>query len=264
MGKLDDKVTIISGSGPGFGQTVAELFTKEGSKIIAVDINKDFAINTAKRVKELGGESVYAVADIAELNQVKDAVDKAVKAFGKIDILFNNAGLQGFKYFSNILDIDPVNAHRAIDVNFKGTFNFIYEVAPIMKENGGGSIVSLASAAGFKAGSCCYGPTKGAVISLSRGVAYDLGEYNIRSNTVSPYTVATPFISSVIDEKFMKVFEEDSPMRRLVDVNDVANAVLFLASDESKSITGLDMRVDCAACYRLPISEDDFVKNNPY
>lgn len=264
MGRLDGKISLISGAGPGFGETVAERFAKEGSKIIAVDTKEDNAKGTAEKVKALGGEAVYAVADIADLEQVKKAVEIAVDAFGTIDILFNNAGLQGFAYWAHILDIDLVNAHRAIDVNYRGTWNFIYAVAPIMKENGGGSIVSMASVTGVKDGGNTYGATKGGVISITRGVAGELGEYNIRVNSVSPYTSPTPLIADVLNEEMVKVFEKDALLRRMVDINDVASAVLYLASDESKAITGFDLRVDCGACLRQPVSEEDVLKSNPY
>lgn len=272
MRKLEGKVIIINGAGPGMGRAVAELFAINGAKVVACDINEEKARGTAESIKEKGGEAIYIVGDATDLKSVKAAVKMAVDTYGTIDILYNNAGLQGDKYWKNILDVDPADAYRSMDVNYKSYWNFMYCVAPYMKKQNKGSIVNLASVAGVKSGGSTYGGTKGGVIHLTRCVAGELGKYNIRCNSVSPGSTITPIIKTM-EKWFAKkgyestydYFASTVPLRKPTEVDDVAQAVLFLASDESKGVNAFDLRVDSGACINSqPVVEEDYVKDNQY
>lgn len=271
MGRLEGKVAIINGAGPGFGLEVAKAFAKEGAKVIAVDISEANAKGTMEEIKAMGGEAIYAVADASQLDQVQAAVKKGVDTYGPIDILYNNAGLQGKKYYANILDVDPADCYRSIDVNYKGHWNYMFTVAPIMHDNGGGSIVNISSAAGVKGGNTIYGGTKSGVIGCTRATETDLGQYNIRLNSVSPFFTKTPLklrseAESAQEAQNIINFAKDSPMKKVCDVHCVVDTIVFLASDESAGIAAFDFRVDTGICVKAqPVaSEKDFLAANPY
>lgn len=271
MGRLENKVCIINGAGPGYGRTVALAFAKEGAKVICCGASEKNSRETAELIKEAGGDAIYAVADASDLSQVQAAVAKGLEAYGRIDVLYNNAGLQGVQYYANILDTDPQNFYRSVAVNYQGHWNYMRTVSPIMHDQGGGSIVNMASAAGVKGGNTIYGSTKTAVIGVTRATETDLGQYNIRLNSVSPFYTRTPIklnheAEDAQERENVKNFAKDSPMKKVAEIPSVVDAVVFLASDESAGVAAFNLRVDTAICVKaLPVaSEADFLAANPY
>ncbi len=253
MRKLDGKVAIVTGGGSGFGEATVRLFAKEGAKVVIADciVHKDgeAAIEAMlKEIKAAGSEATFVKVDVSKTEDVKKMVKTAVDTYGKLDILFNNAGLQwGPKgpIAYNIADYPEEEADRLIAVNFRGVYLGMKYAIPKMLKAGGGSIISTASICVFSAcqGSAVYSGTKGAVYSLARTVATEYAESGIRCNTIGPGPGRTP-LHEDLDPKAWKPIENAVPMKRATRPEDVANVALFLASDESEYITGQNIMVD--------------------
>jgi NAD(P)-dependent dehydrogenase (short-subunit alcohol dehydrogenase family) len=251
MGKLDGKVAIITGGGSGFGEATALLWAKEGAKVVIADWVAEGGEATVRKIKAAGGEAIFVKVDVSKTEDVKKMVNTAVDTYGKLDILFNNAGIQwGPKgpISYNLADYPEEEADRVIAVNFKGVYLGMKYAIPKMIEAGGGSIISTASTCVFNAcqGSAVYSGTKGAVYSLSKTVAMEYVQMGIRCNTIGPGPGRTPLHKDFIkaNPEAWKTIESAIPMQRATEPEDVANAALFLASDESKYITGQNIMVD--------------------
>lgn len=251
MGKLDGKVAIITGGGSGFGEATALLWAKEGAKVVIADWVAEGGEATVKKIKTAGGEATFVRTDVSKTEDVKRLVSTAVKKYGKLDILFNNAGIQwGPKgpISYNIADYPEEEADRVIAVNFRGVYLGMKYAIPEMLKAGGGSIISTASTCVFNAcqGSAVYSGTKGAVYSLSKTVAIEYVKMGIRCNTIGPGPGRTPLHKDFIRDnpEAWKGIESAIPMQRAAEPEDVAHVALFLASDESKYITGQNIMVD--------------------
>ncbi len=247
MKSLKNKVAIITGGAGSIGKETAKLFLNEGAKVLLVDMNED---QLRKVVKELGSEDVkYSVADVTKSAEVKRYVDDAVKAFGKIDVFFNNAGIEGVvkptvEYPEDVFD-------KVIDVNVKGVFLGNKYVLPHM--NDGGSIILTSSVAGI-AGShnvTAYIASKHAVVGMMRNLALEVAPRKIRVNTINPSPVDNRMMRSLEagyapgDAENMKTaFENAIPLGRYAEPSEIAGLVRFLASDESKFITGTTQVID--------------------
>jgi NAD(P)-dependent dehydrogenase (short-subunit alcohol dehydrogenase family) len=241
MKKLENKVVIITGGAGSIGKTTAKLFLEEGAKILLVDMNEDAL---KKAVEELGGKNVkYTAADVTKSGDVQRYVNDAVKAFGKIDVYFNNAGIEGVvkptvDYPEDIFD-------KVIAVNVKGVFLGNKYVLPQM--NDGGSIILTSSVAGI-AGSLnvsAYIASKHAVVGLMRNLALEAASQKIRVNTINPSPVDNRMMRSLEEgfapgqaEAAKKEMEKAIPLGRYAEPQEIAQLVLFLASNESRFITG--------------------------
>ena len=264
MGRLENRVAIITGAGGGFGGRMAEIFAQEGAKIVVADFNESAGQSTVDRVKAAGGEAMFVKVDVTDNDSVKNMVAKTVEAYGKLDILVNNAGKQGVKYDIAHMEVDELMPY--LNINVRGPWLCIHHAAPELVKTQG-KIVNIASIAALQGsyGGTCYGVSKGAVISLTYAVANELGLYGVRCNTVSPYSAATKETLSLLGEEFHELRRSGNPLHRLCEADDVAYASLFLASDESKSCTGLNLLCDCGAHVRsCPFDVEDFKKNNVY
>lgn len=247
MKTLENKVAIITGGAGSIGKTTAKLFLAEGAKVLLVDMNED-QLKTA--VGELGSSNVkYTVADVTKAADVKHYVDDAVKAFGKIDIFFNNAGIEGV--VKPTVDYPEEVFDKVIAVNVKGVFLGNKYVLPQM--NDGGSIILTSSVAGI-AGSpnvTAYIASKHAVVGMMRNLTLEVAPRKIRVNTINPSPVDNRMMRSLEDgyapgdaANMKKTFESSIPLARYAEPIEIAQLVRFLASDESKFITGTTQVID--------------------
>jgi NAD(P)-dependent dehydrogenase (short-subunit alcohol dehydrogenase family) len=242
--RLRNKVAIITGAASGIGRASAVLFTKEGAKVVAVDIREPSQDQRAD-------EAIFIRADVTSSSGIKSMVGKAVEIYGKIDILFNNAGIFPPEANKPVTEVSEELWDRVIDVNLKGVFNTSKHVIPEMIKAGGGSIINTASVLGLvsRTDRCVYSPSKGGVVLLTKSMAMDFARYNIRVNCVCPSLIETEMVEGILEKarRDKEVWAEmmaKIPLGRPGKPEDVAYAALFLASDESKWITGSSLIVD--------------------
>lgn len=244
MNRLTNKVAIITGAGSGMGREEALLFAKEGATIIATDINEAAVQAVVKEVEASGGKgSAYAHNVASEEDWIK-VVEDVINKYGKIDILVNNAGIS---FAVQLLDSTVDQWNKVMNINVSSVFLGMKHVVPQMKNNKGGSIVNISSIAGLtgSSGAGAYTASKGAVRMLSKAAAVDFGKDNIRVNSVHPGFIETPMSAEFVnDEKMHKFFMSQTALPRVGRAVEVAEAVLFLASDEASYITGVELPVD--------------------
>jgi len=251
MGKLDGRVALITGGASGIGAATVRLFVEEGASVLVADIQDD----KGRRLdEELGPNVGYLHTDVSREEDVKAAIDHALDEFGRLDCLFNNAGIAGV---SGSIESMPVEKFdEIIGVLLRGVFLGLKHAAPVMKRRGSGSIINNASIAGLRTGYAnhIYSAAKAAVVHLTRSVAMELGESGVRVNCICPGFIATPMIgrarglsTEAADEKVGAIeaaFELAQPIRRSGLPEDVAKAALWLASDDSSFVNGHALVVD--------------------
>jgi meso-butanediol dehydrogenase/(S,S)-butanediol dehydrogenase/diacetyl reductase len=247
MGKLDGKVAIVTGAASGFGRATAILFAWEGARVAVADRNAEGGASAADEIKKDGGEAIYIEADVSKAQDARRMVKDTADTYGKVDVLFNNAGILGprGKYTADFPDEE---VERLVGVNFKGVYYCTKYAIPALIESGGGSIITTGSDSAFvgNRGLAVYSATKGAVLAFSRVVAMEYVKEGIRANTISPGAGQTPMHAEIIEhnKESWKEVENGIPMGRACYPEDIAHAALFFASDESKYITGANRMVD--------------------
>ena len=247
MGRLDDKVAIITGGASGIGAGTVRRFVAEGAKVLICDLDAD---KGQALVDELGDATAYLPTDVSQEEQVAAMVAEATDRWGRLDCLFNNAGFGGA--LGSISKTSVEDYDLTMDVLLKGVFLGMKHAAPVMTEQQSGSIISTASVAGLRAGEAphLYSVAKAAVIHLTRSVALELGEQNIRVNAICPGFIATPLAAGhpkADDRQLQKMRDagaRSQVLGRVGEPADIANMALFLASDESEWITGQEFVVD--------------------
>jgi NAD(P)-dependent dehydrogenase (short-subunit alcohol dehydrogenase family) len=253
--RLQDKVAIVTGagsSGPGWGngKACAVQFAREGAHICAIDVSADAASETEAIIKNEGGSCTLYQGDVTESRFVENMVRECVSEFGKVDILHNNVGIVEP---GGPVEIEEGNWDRLIDVNVKSMYLMVRSVLPHMVESGGGSIINVSSIASFfSLGYPCasYSASKGAINALTRNIASQYARNQIRCNAILPGLMDTPLIRGAVSGAYKDVdsmvAERTSmcPMGRMGDAWDVAHCAVFLASDESRYVTGIELVVD--------------------
>ena len=247
MGRLNGKVAIITGAASGMGRATAIRFAGEGAKIVIADLNKEGGESAARDCRENGSDAVFQKTDVSGEADMKGAVERALKEFGRLDIIYNNAGLGGAT--GPIEQITVENWDKTLAILLRGVFLGIKHAVAPMRKAGGGSIISTASIAGIQgyAGIHAYSAAKAAVINLTRSAATELAKDKIRVNCICPGGINTPLIYSNIPggaDTTAQFLSKMQPMPREGRPDDIANMALFLASDESEWITGTAMVVD--------------------
>lgn len=239
------KVALITGSASGIGEATAKRFAEEGAKVVVVDLNEEGMRRVVSEIQAAGGHASACAADVAEPADAEAMVQHAVDTFGRLDILHNNAtsGTLGL-----IADMSVEAWERTVAVNLTAPFLATKFAVPVMMDQRGGVIINTSSAAGVMAeyGLSAYGAAKAGVISLTRSTAIEYARHNIRANCVCPGGVATPptlALMAAVDGLRARV-EKAHPVGRLGTAEEIANVVLFLASDESSFITGTAIMVD--------------------
>jgi len=242
--RLKDKVAIVTGAGSGNGAAIATGFLEEGAKVVFADINIENAFKVASESGYDKDNWIAVEVDVANADSVQEMVDKTKETFSKIDILVANAGITIKKPF---LELTEADYERVMDVNAKGVFLCSQAVAKVMVEQGCGSIIHISSTTSVIAepNAVQYGASKGAVASMTRHMAFELGEKNIRVNAIAPGTILTNLTSARLQDKAVLAKEADlTLLKRIGNPKDVLGAAIFLASDESSFITGTHIFVD--------------------
>ncbi len=240
--RLAGRVALITGAGQGLGKAIALRFAQEGAKVVALDVAPDGINAVAGEIKAAGGEALAVVCDVTQRAQVAAAVQAALDAFGQLDILCNNAGITRD---ARLVKMTEEQFDQVIAVNLKGVFNMTQAVAPHMVERGYGRIITTSSVVGLYGnfGQTNYVATKAGVIGMTRVWARELGPKGITANAVAPGFIATDMVKTVPQEVLDK-FISMTPARRLGEPEDIANAFLFLASDEASFVNGAVLSVD--------------------
>jgi 3-oxoacyl-[acyl-carrier protein] reductase len=248
--RLHGKVALITGGAVGIGKATAERFAVEGAKVVICDVDRDRGQST---IQGLGSGHRFYKVDVTDRNAVQEWVDDVVARFGRIDTLVNNAGILADATLVKVKDGDLIKQmseaafDRVIAVNLKGVFNCTQAVAPTMIRQRGGVILNASSVVGLDGnfGQTNYAATKAGVIGMTKVWARELGRYSIRVNALAPGLIATHILSA-IPEKALDSMRARIPLGRIGQPQEVANAYLFLASDEASFISGAVLRVDGA------------------
>jgi 3-oxoacyl-[acyl-carrier protein] reductase len=246
--RLPNKVALVTGAGSGIGRATATVFAREGAKLTLVDLNEQEAEATAETIRAAGGEALVVRADVSQGEDVRAAIDGCVDRFGRIDILYNNAGIA--MQATPIEEIDDALFDRIVAVNVRSVYLGAKHAVPHMKRQGGGVILNTGSTAGIRprVGASSYAASKGAVIALTKALAIELAPFKIRVVSINPVAVDTPMLQTVFSNQDPNKAEQARimtiPLGRLNQAEDVANAALYLASDEAAMVTGTAFEID--------------------
>jgi NAD(P)-dependent dehydrogenase (short-subunit alcohol dehydrogenase family) len=252
--RLINKVIMITGAGSGIGKSTALLFGQEGAHVIVNDLDAIKGAETASEIQANGGKALFLQADVTDPESVKTMVDRAIEACGRIDVLFNNAGISGV---GALHELEPEQWDRVIRVNIRGVFLPSKYVIPQMMELRSGSIINMSSCVAEigLARRASYAATKGAVLALTKSMQVDYAPFNIRVNALLPGTILTPFVENYLKTSYddpeaaIKSLKSRQLSDELGTPEDVAQAALFLASDESKFMMGSPLYIDGGAVF---------------
>lgn len=260
MGRLEGKVAVITGSASGIGRATAIRFAREGAAVVVADLNAEDGEMVARECAAESGRAVFQRANVEHEAEIKAVIERAVSEFGRLDVMYNNAGLGGA--IGPIDQVSVENWDRTFAILIRAVFLGMKHSVPIMRESGGGSIISTASVAGFVAGAPhAYSTAKAGVINLTRSVAWEVGKDKIRVNCICPGLINTPLVYNAFpggEGVAAEFFSHAQPIRRVGRPDDIASMALFLASDESQWITGTAMVVDGG----LTIGDNLFSREN--
>ena len=242
--RLKDKVAIITGAASGIGKATAKLFAEHGAKVVVADIDKDGGSQTVTQIQNGGNEAIFVETDVTLKVDTEKMVAQTVETYGKLDILFNNAGIA---MRLPVAELPEEDWHRCLDVNLTGVFLCAKAAIPAMQKNGCGSIINMSSIYGVVGADvrAAYVASKGGVTNLTRGMALDYAQDNIRVNCICPGFVETPLVAGVIKtpEEYQTLADKH-PMCRLGQPEEIAYGALYLASDESAFVTGIALPID--------------------
>lgn len=257
--KLKDRVAIVTGAGQGIGRVISLALARNGADVVIAEVNKETAEKVAKEVRALGRRGLAVSCNVADEESVVNMVQTAVKELGKVDILVNNVGIRG--PVANVVDMDLKGWNDTLAANLTGTMLCCREVLKDMIPRKTGVIISISSDMGRRgyAARSPYVCTKWAQIALTQTLALEVAEHNIRVNCICPGTVEGPRTQSLIDqeserlgiskEEIHQILVAESAMKRFVKPEEIAAAVVFLASDEASAITGQSLNVCCGTAF---------------
>lgn len=246
--RLDGKVTIITGGGSGMGRTAAELFAREGARVVVSDVSEAAGEATVAAVRAAGGEASFVRADVSEESDARGMVQHAVATYGRLDALYNNAGIMPEADHS-VIDTDVATWDRVMAVNLRGVFLGCKHAIPQMLEQGSGSIINIASFVailGCSVPQDAYTASKGAVLALTRSTAVQFAGRGVRSNSISPGPIETPLLMDWLlkDEAAKQLRLARNPTGRFGRPEEIVHAAIYLASDESRWTNGANFVID--------------------
>lgn len=235
--RFEGKVAIVTGSGKGIGKTIIQRLAQEGALVTVTDLNKDTCEETALEINQSGGKAIAVEGDVSKAEDAKTIIEKTIEAYGRIEILINNAGIVKDKL---ITEMEEQDWDQVVDVCLKGAFLCSKNAAPYMIEQNYGKIVNIASRAHFgNPGQANYSSAKAGVIGLTRSLSKELGKHNINVNAIAPGLIETDALRNHPKfEKIKEIQKKNTPIQRVGSTEDVANAVLFFASDAASYISG--------------------------
>jgi 3-oxoacyl-[acyl-carrier protein] reductase len=248
MKRLEGKVALVTGAGSGFGLGIAETFAREGAKVVIVDIKQEAAESAAA---DIGASALGLACDVSKAADVQAAVKKTLDTFGRLDIVVNNAGITHRN--RSMLEVEEDEFDRIFAVNVKSIYHFARAAVPQMRSQGGGVFINVGSTAGLRPrpGLTWYNSTKGAVHTMTKSMAVELAPDRIRVCALAPVAGETPLLATFMGEdtpERRQAFVNSIPLGRFSTPQDIANAALYLASDEASMITGVVLEVDGGRC----------------
>jgi len=246
--RLEDKVTIITGAGSGMGRTAARMFAAEGAKVVCVDVAEEMAESAADEVRSAGGQASAVAADVSDETAAKRMVDHAVATFGRVDTLYNNAGIMPAADHS-VIDTDVATWDKVMAVNLRGVFLGCKYAIPKMVDQGSGSIINIASFVailGCSVPQDAYTASKGAVLALTKSLAVQFAPKGVRTNSISPGPIETPRLMDwlVKDEEAKRIRLARNPTGRFGKPEEIVHVAVYLASDESRWTNGANLVID--------------------
>lgn len=245
--RLKDKVALITGAGMGMGREASELFAKEGAAVIVFDRNAQAAEDTVAAITAAGGRAHLVVGDVSSEADNQRAVEEGYAKFGRLDILYANAGVLWKDRDKSVIETTEENWDLVQAINLKGPFFLTKHGIPRLKASGGGAIIlvgSISALVGFTLAQDSYTCAKAAIIGLGKSLAVQFGADQIRCNIIHPGMIDTPLQAPYLNDEKKIAIGESLPLKRLGTARDIANAALFLASDEAAWITGAELIVD--------------------
>jgi NAD(P)-dependent dehydrogenase (short-subunit alcohol dehydrogenase family) len=246
--RLDGKVAVITGAGSGMGRVAAQMFAAEGAKVVVAEFSSDAGQETVLQVTDAGGEASFVKTDVSREEDARAMVDHAVERFGRIDVLYNNAGIMPEADHS-VTDTDVAVWDQVMAVNLRGVFLGCKYAIPRMIEQGSGSVINISSFVailGCSVPQDAYTASKGAVLSLTRSLAVQFGPKGVRSNAICPGPIETPLLMDWLlkDEAAKKLRLARNPTGRFGKPEEIVNAAIYLASDESRWTNGAHFVID--------------------
>ena len=246
--RLEDKVCIITGGGSGMGRVAAGLFAREGAKVVVAEVTEEAGQDTARTVTEAGGQATFVRADVSNEAEARAMVDHAITTFGRVDVLYNNAGIMPAADHS-VIDTDVATWDKVMAVNVRGVFLGCKYAIPHMVEQGSGSVINIASFVallGCSVPQDAYTASKGAILSLTRSLAVQFGPNGVRSNAICPGPVETLLLLDwlVKDEEAKRIRLARNPTGRFGKPEEIVAMAVYLASDESRWTNGASLVVD--------------------
>lgn len=245
--RLANKVALITGSASGMGQAAAVLFAQEGARIVVTDVNEQAGSEIVKHIQEAGGEAVFVKADASKDEDVKALVEVAISTYGRVDVLYNNVGIMP-EEDKSVTETSELTWDRVMDINLKSAFLCSKYVIPHMIEQGGGSIINIASFVAFVGCTVpqdAYTASKGGMLSLTKSLAVQYGKHHIRCNAICPGPIETPLLRYLwTSEEARNLRLNRIPLGRFGEAKDIVYMALYLASDESSWTTGAWLVVD--------------------
>ena len=267
--RLEGKVSIVTGAGAtgsgefvGIGQAISLLFARQGAKVLLVDRDEKNAEVTLAQIREEGGDATVCVGDVTDIDSCKEMAESAVKAYGKVNVLVNNVGISGPGL---VTDVEEEFWDTVMDVNLKSVMLTSKFAIPEMIKHGGGSIINLSSIVGLRAGggspSHAYAASKGGILGLTNSMAVHYGRDNIRVNAIAPGHVYSPMVARHTSQELLDLRRRAGPLGFDGTAWDVAYAILFLASDEARWISGVTLPVDAGLLAATPLAMYPYLKD---
>ncbi len=250
--KLEGKVAVVTGAGSGFGEGIAKQYAAEGAAVVVADINGQGGTRVANEIEQSGGKARFVNTDVTLANDMAGMVQAAVENYGRLDIVVNNAGITHRN--GPMLDVDEATFDKVYAVNVKSIFHSAHAAVPVMREQGGGTIINIASTAGVRPrpGLTWYNSSKGAVITMTKSMAVELAPDKIRVCAINPVIGETgltaEFMGGEDTPEIRERFLQTIPLGRFSQPGDIANTALFLASADADFLTGVCLEVDGGRC----------------